>query len=300
VTRRISKEMVILITGASSGIGRYTAQKFHKEGHTVYGTSRNPEKKDSNSEKKDGSPEKKDNSSENSGNGPKGNFNMIQLDVCDPESCSKAVSYVMEKEGRIDVLVNNAGIGIAGAVELTSDDEAKSQFETNFFGAVRMCREVLPIMRNQGRGKIINVTSVAAAVPIPFQAMYSACKAALESVSQCLRMETKHYGINVTAIEFGDIKTGFTGSRKITEASQRDEVYKKTFEKSLKTMEHDEQNGPRPFKAADLVYKTALGKNSRPVIVCGFKYKAVAVLRRKLPYRFTEFSIGKIYANYIK
>ena len=278
--------MIVLITGASSGIGRYTAQKFYDKGHIVYGTSRNPEGGFFTGGDQNDSGDKT------------GSFKMIPLDICDAESCEKAVSYVIKKEGRIDVLVNNAGMGIAGPVELTSDEEAKAQFEANFFGALRMCKEVLPVMRSQGRGKIINITSAAASVPIPFQAMYSASKAALESLSQCVSMETKHYGISVSSIEFGDMKTGFTKSRKITQAAQNyDNVYKTVFEDSLKRMEQDEQNGPEPVKAAKMIYKTALKRRSRPVIVCGFKYKAIFMLRRFLPYRFSEYLIGTFYAK---
>ena len=269
--------MVVLITGASSGLGCYTAQAFRKNGHIVYGTSRNVSSVKENMQ----------------------GINFIELDVCSDASCEKAVKKVIEKEGRIDILVNNAGMGIAGALEMTSVEEAKVQFETNFFGILRMCKMVLPYMRKEKRGMIINVSSVAAVVPIPFQSMYSAGKAAVESISHALAMETKEYGIRVSAIEFGDMKTEFTKNRRITEESVTDEksgIYDKTFKKSLKTMENDERNGPVPEKAAKLILKTAMKKNPKPIIVCGGKYKAIVMMRRLLPMRISNYIIGKIYA----
>jgi len=225
---------------------------------------------------------------------------MIQLDVCDSTSCKEAVTHVLKSEGRIDVLINNAGMGIAGPAETTSDEDALLQFETNFFGAVRMSKEVLPIMRTQGHGKIINITSVAAIIPIAFQSMYSASKAALEMFSQALSMEVSDFRITVTSIEFGDMKTGFTQNRKVLDEFQESGntcVYDDMFEKSLGTMVHDEQNASLPTKEAKLIYKTALKKNPKPVIVCGFKYKLVVRLRRFLPIRFSHFLIKKVYAK---
>ena len=269
--------MIVLVTGASSGVGKFTAEEFLKKGHIVYGTSRNP--KDL-----------------------KNGVKMIELDVCDENSCKNAVKHIEEEEGRLDILVNNAGMGVAGAVEMTSDEEAKIQFETNFFGVHRMCRAVLPLMRKNNFGKILNVTSVAASVPLPFQSMYSAGKAAVEVISHALAMETKTFNISVTSLEFGDMKTGFTKNRVVTEASlkdaEMDRVYSDTFTKSIQTMEADEQNGPEPIKAAKIIVKTAMKKRSKPMIVCGLKYKLVVMLRRGFPMRFTNWIIGVIYAKH--
>lgn len=270
--------MVVLITGASSGVGKFTAQAFVKKGHIVYGTSRDPR------------PE----------NTPEG-VRMLALDVREDTSCHQAVAQVLAEQGRIDVLVNNAGMGIAGAVELTSDEEAQAQFATNFFGALNMCRAVMPAMRAQGGGRILFVSSVAACIPIPFQAMYSAGKAALEAVSHAIAMEAKLYGIKTVALEFGDMKTGFTKHRVVTEQSRQDEggaqIYTKVFQKSLATMERDEQKGPEPIKAARLIVAMATKKHPKPLVVCGFSYKLVAILRRFLPLRLSNWMIGLIYSK---
>ncbi len=266
--------MVVFITGATSGLGKYTAREFLKRGHKVYGTGRSVE-----NEEKDG-------------------INFVKLDVCSEESCMAAIAYVIGREGRIDVLVNNAGFGVAGAVEFTSDTEAKAQFETNFFGILNMYRAVLPEMRKEKAGRIINISSVAAAMPIPFQAMYSAGKAAVETVSHAASMELEPYGISFVSIEFGDMKTGFTGNRKTAEKAEDDEkVYKEVFERSIKRMERDEESGPLPDKAARLIVRAAAKKRSKPLIVCGFKYKIIVMMRRFLPIGLTNKLIKIFYAN---
>ena len=170
---------VVLITGASSGIGKVTAQHLAGLGYRVYGTSRKAENGN------------RTFSDENSN----GFIEMVNLDVCDNQSAKKAVEYVIEQEGRIDVLINNAGFGISGAIEETTEEEALAQFNTNFFGMHRMCRNVLPIMRKQKKGLIINIGSVAGQFSIPYQSMYSASKYAMESYTESLRMEVRDWGI---------------------------------------------------------------------------------------------------------
>jgi NADP-dependent 3-hydroxy acid dehydrogenase YdfG len=150
--------MIVLITGASSGIGKACFEHLSSKGFTVYGTSRK-----ANLPPEDG---------------------LIQMDVRDDESVRRCVDYIVEKEGRIDVVVNNAGIGLAGAVEETSIEEAKNIFETNFFGVHRVCRVVLPIMRRQRSGLIVNISSIMGLIALPFQAFYSATKFALEDTQK--------------------------------------------------------------------------------------------------------------------
>lgn len=276
-------QKIVLITGASQGLGLKTAEAFAKKGNRVYGTTRNKEKE-----------------------GQKRHFSLegfietISLDVTDASSCAEAVRYVIEKEGRIDILINNAGFGIAGPIELTSDEEMIAQYETNFFGAVRMCREVLPHMRSNKGGTIINISSVAASVPIPFQALYSSGKLALESVSRALALEVKKFNIKVSSIEFGDMKTEFTENRQIVKAAVEDEkterIYTDVFNRSLQTMEKDEQNGPEPDGAAMLIYKVALKKNPKPIKVHRFVYKLIVLLMRILPLRLSNYIVGKLYA----
>jgi len=193
---------VVLITGASSGIGKAAAEYLMKNGYKVYGTSRK-EQADCTYEGSSG-----------------GFIKMLKLDVCSEESIEKAVNCIMKEEGRINILINCAGFGIAGSVEDTSIDEAYKQFDTNFFGVLRMCRSILPIMRAQKKGLIINVSSIAGLISIPYQSMYSASKFAIEAATEALRCEVKPFGINVSLVEPGDTKTGFTCKREFTQGSK--------------------------------------------------------------------------------
>ena len=179
---------VVLITGASSGIGKDTALVLKNMGYTVYGAARRMDKmKDI---------EKK-------------GISILPLDVTDEESMVNCVDSILKKEGRIDVLVNNAGYGSYGAVEDVPIDEARKQLEVNLFGLARMTQLVLPTMRKQHAGKIVNISSMAGKISTPLGAWYHATKYALEGLSDCLRMETKPFGIDVILIEPGAIKTNW-------------------------------------------------------------------------------------------
>jgi short-subunit dehydrogenase len=272
---------VVLVTGASSGIGKVIAEALVKEGYRVYGTSRkandiNKDKPLSESGERDGFLE------------------MIQLDVCSEESAKNAMEHVATKEGRIDILINNAGFGIAGSVEDTSTDEAKEQFETNFFGVHRMVRHVLPVMRKQNKGLIINVSSVAGLITIPYQSMYCASKRAVEALTESLRMECAQFGIKSLLVEPGDTKTGFTGSR-IYATAARDSVYERKCKKAVETMEKDEINGDRPEIAANVIL--SILKKKRPPVrkVIGIKYKVLVFIKRLIPSRLEEFIVSRMY-----
>ncbi|HHV99521.1 MAG TPA: SDR family oxidoreductase [Clostridiaceae bacterium] len=274
---------VVFVTGASSGIGREIARAFMDEGYRVYGTTRKKALQEDEVQL-----EKSKNSS--------GFIKMIRLDVCDEESVEKAVSYVYQKEGRIDILVNNAGFGIAGSIEDTSTEEALEQFNTNFFGVHRMCRHVVPIMRKNGGGLIINISSVAAQFSIPFQAMYSASKYAVEALSEALRIETRPFGIKVSVVEPGDTKTGFTQSRQYVKGSDENSVYFDTFKKSVEKMIKDETSGPGPEVVAKAVLKIAKRKNPPIRVTVGTGYKVIVFLKRFLPVRFVQYMVSKMYS----
>jgi NAD(P)-dependent dehydrogenase (short-subunit alcohol dehydrogenase family) len=219
---RPGRRRVVLLTGASSGIGLASAQRLAAAGYQVYGTSR-------------------------SGAPVDPRVRMLAMDVTSDTAVARAVEQVVEVESRIDVLVNNAGIGIAGAVEETSIDEARAQFETNVFGPLRTCRAVLPHMRRQGAGLIVNMSSIAGLVPVPFQAFYSASKAALESITEALRMEVKPFGIEVALLEPGDFRTAFTANRVRTAAAvDPASPYRERFDRALAVMERDERGGEPP------------------------------------------------------
>jgi len=273
---------VVLVTGASSGIGREIARVFMDEGYRVYGTTRKALPENGNQL------EKPNNSS--------GFIKMLTLDVCDEESVKKAVNYVYQKEGRIDILVNNAGFGIAGSIEDTSTEEAFEQFNTNFFGVHRMCRHVLPIMRKNGGGLIINISSVAAQFSVPFQAMYSASKYAVEALSEALRIEARPFGVRVAVVEPGDTRTGFTQNRQYVKKADENSVYFNTFKKSVETMIKDETNGPGPEKIARAVLKIATKKNPPVRLTVGAGYKTIVQLKRFLPMRFVQYIVSKMYS----
>lgn len=272
-----SNNKVVLITGASSGIGQATGYALMEKGFKVYGTSRRI----------------KDENILISKNGS-GFLKIIPLDVRQEESVQAAVNYIQEREETLDILINNAGYGIAGSVEDTSTEEALKQFETNFFGVHRMCRAVLPRMREQGRGLIINISSVAGLISVPYQSMYSASKAAIESMTEALRIEVKPFGIKISIVEPGDIKTGFTAGRQYVRASDNS-VYKEKFLKAVNKMERDEQNGPPPKAVVNSILKIVTSKNPPVRIVAGFSYKILVVLKRLLPAKLVEFLVSRIY-----
>ena len=169
------------------------------------------------------------------------------MDVTDERSVADGVDRVVRAQGRMDALINNAGYGIAGAVEETSIQEAQQQFDTNFFGMFRLTKAVLPHMRERRSGLIVNMGSIGGLISIPFQSFYCASKFAIEGFTEALRMEVRGFGIRVALIEPGDHRTGFTQSRRRTKESQNEgSAYRAAFDKALGVMEKDEQNGPSP------------------------------------------------------
>ena len=257
-----------MVTGGSSGIGLAAARALRDRGLRVYVLSRHPFTE-------------------------KG-LHHICADVSDERQCAEAVQTVLHKEGDLDLLVNCAGFGISGAVEFTELTEAKKQMEVNFFGCVNMTKAALPYMRQRGNGRIVNISSVAAPAAIPFQAYYSASKAAINAWTAALANELRPCGVTVTAVQPGDIKTGFTAAREKSIAG--DEAYGGRISKSVAKMERDEQNGMDPAKAGAYIAKIALKKHPKPVYTIGFGYKAICVLLKLLPSRLANWAIGLLYA----
>jgi short-subunit dehydrogenase len=218
------------------------------------------------------------------------------MDVCDDDSVRRTVDFVLKREGRIDVVVNNAGVGLAGAVEDTSVEEARAIFETNFFGVLRVCRAVLPALREQGSGRIVNISSLAGLVTIPFVGFYSASKYALESMTDALRMEVEPYGVRVILVEPGDFKTGFTESRIYAADSGEGSPYRERCERAVGVMERDERNGADPRQLAELLAKIIA--HPSPGIrypVGGFVERFGVALRRVLPASVLEKAIRALY-----
>ena len=260
---------VAVVTGGSSGIGLCTAEALRDLGCTVYELSRR----------------------EFSDNG----IRHISVDVTDEAAVASSIGQIIAEQKNIHILVNCAGFGISGAVELTELSDAKRQFDVNFFGMVNVNKAVLPYMRLGGGGRIVNISSVAAVAHIPFQTYYSASKAAIESYTCALANEVKPFGITVTCAQPGDIRTGFTAARKKNIAG--DDIYCGRISRSVAGMEKDEQNGMSPQAAGAYIAKLALKKNVKPIYTVGFGYKCLSALCKFLPCRLRNWIVGMLYAR---
>ncbi|MFT7685210.1 MAG: short-subunit dehydrogenase [Candidatus Azotimanducaceae bacterium] len=261
----MNRQKVILITGASSGFGKAFAQKFASKGYKVFGTSRNADYTEKNG------------------------VVMIPMNVTDNSSIEHAIAFIKSEAGFLDILVNNAGYGISGSVEDTTIEEAKALFDTNFFGAHRVCRAAIPIMRDQNSGHIINIGSLGGVISIPFQAFYSATKSAFASLSDGLSMELQPYGIKVTRIEPGDYATGFTAARIMVKESGSQSVYNERCKKAISIMEHDEENGADCKQLAEKVLKIAETNKPRLVYREGmFIQKSLVSILNYLPNRLVQ------------
>ena len=260
---------IAIVTGGSSGIGKASALMLCENGYTVYEFSRRGENY--------------------------GSISHITADVTNPASIAAAAAKVIEKEGRIDLLVNNAGFGISGAAELTDTKDSHAQLELNVFGTDNVTRAVLPHMRAHGGGRIVCMSSIAGIVPIPFQLWYSVSKAAIIAYVLALQNEVKPFNISVCAIMPGDIASGFTDARKKSGAG--DDVYAGRIKRSVDVMEHDERTGMSPEFAGKFVAKYALKKSSRPLVAMGAAYKGAAALVKLLPRQTSNWLVGKIYAK---
>ena len=261
---------VAIVTGGSSGIGLCASRSLRDAGCTVYELSRRE-------------PE------------PLPGVTHIKADVTDRAQVAAAVQQVLGREGRVDILVSNAGYGISGAVEFTSPEDAKKQLDVNFFGMVNMVTEVLPIMRQQRGGRIVAVSSVAGILPIPFQTYYSVSKAAINSFAMALANEVKPFGIGVCAVMPGDIKTGFTAARE--KLHEDGGAYAGRIERSVRTMEKDEQGGMSPEAAGRFLCRVATGKRVHPLYIIGGKYKLFGLLTHLLPASLINFILGLLYAS---
>lgn len=249
---------VALVTGASSGIGEATAERLAAAGYRVYGTSRRGAQ---------------------AGQRP---FEMLPLDVTSDESVEAAVSHVIQREGRIDLLVNNAGFGVAPAgAEESSLDQARSIFDTNFFGLIRMTRAVVPHMRRQGSGRIINIGSVLGFVPMPYGALYAATKHAVEGYSESLDHELRTRGIRVSVIEPAYTKTPFDAN--LMEPDAKLEEYREAREGVNKRVAEVMATAEPPSIVAETVLKAANAAQPKVRYAAGKLAKRLQFLRRFAP-----------------
>jgi short-subunit dehydrogenase len=263
---------VVLVTGASSGIGKSIATYLHEKGYKVFGTSRNPKNLENFS------------------------FELIPLDVLKVETIEKAVAYIIKKEGRLDVLINNAGMGITGPIEDTPTDEMRAVFNTNLFGAIDVMKAVLPQMRLQKHGMILNVTSIAGYMGLPFRGLYSASKGALELVTESISMEVKSFGINVVNIAPGDFATNIAAGRYHTPIFENS-AYKENYQANLDLMNAHVNGGMNPLEMAKAVYDVINKENPKiHYKVGGFMEKFSIVLKRVLPDKMYQ----KILMNHYK
>lgn len=262
--------MVILITGVTSGFGRAVARRLVSKGHKVYGTSRSKE-------------------------GAMDGFVCIKADSSSEEDVKTAVSYILEKEGRIDVLVNNAGMGIAGPLEFCSWEDCAKQMDVNFMGAVRYVQAVLPSMRVRKKGHIICISSIGGRVGLPYQAMYSASKFAIEGMCEALRLEVRQFGIKVTTVAPGDFHTGFTAGRKAVRIDESFSSYS-NYRRCLEVIEQNEIHGLDPERLAKAVANIV--ESASPVcirMVATFTQKLSVVARAILPRRLFAWVMKTYY-----
>lgn len=276
-------KQVVLITGASSGIGLAIADYLMHKGFLVYGTARRPEVSVD------------DIVAQNQESG--GSIRMLAVDVCDEGSVQTAINLVISREGQLDILISNAGTGIAGSIEDASNQEAFMQFDINFFGSLRVIKAALPHMRKRGQGLIIAMSSVAGVIPIPYQGHYSSSKFALEGLIEALRHEIKPFGIRACLVEPGDTKTEFTSRRVIASNATEQSPYYSRFSKSLARMEQDEQNGAPPLAVAKTVYRVIKRKKPPIRVAVGFQYKLILFLKKILPSGLCEKIVTLLYSS---
>ena len=255
---------VVLITGGSSGIGKATGIYLKNKGFVVYGTTRNLKKyPDFN------------------------HFPLLELDVKEEQSISTAIQTLIKAEGRIDVLINNAGVGITGPVEETPIPEIEKAFDTNLNGPIRMIQAVLPEMRKHESGLIINITSIAGYMGLPYRGIYSATKGALELVTEALRMEAKEFGIKITNLAPGDFATNIAAGRYHSPVLEGSPY--KAYGRTLDLINEDVSNASNPIKVAEKIVKIINTPNPKVHYKVGsFMQKFSIVLKKLLPDKLYE------------
>ena len=266
-------EKVVLITGATSGIGKATAIHLTTKGYIVFGTYRSEV--------------------------PEGNFDFtfLKMDVRDEISIQKAVDHIIEKTGKIDVLINNAGLGTLGSLEDTNLEEARAVFETNVFGVHAMCRKVLPIMRAQNHGTILNITSIAGQVALPYRGIYNTTKFAIEGFSEALSMEVKPFNIKVIILRPGDYKTNIDNNRKIAEkALDQSSAYYESFNRANFLIKKEINVAWTPDKIAQDIERILRKKHPKLHYTSApFIQKLSITLHWMLPSRFFERMVSRFY-----
>jgi short-subunit dehydrogenase len=262
------KSKIAIVTGASSGIGEAAAELLAKSGYKVYGTSRK------------------------GAQGAQRSYQMIALDVNSEASIDAAIKEIINIEGRIDLVVNNAGFGVApGGAEESTIEQTKMIFDTNFFGTVRMVRAVVPYMRKQGEGRIINIGSILGLIPAPYMATYAATKHAVEGFSESLDHELRTRGIRVSVVEPGYTNTQFEANT--LEVDAKLDEYSIARKALAKIMKVAVAAGDDPKVVAEVVLKAATAKNPKLRYAAGKLSRQLSFLRRFAPAALVDMGVRK-------
>ncbi len=261
---------VILVTGASSGIGKAVATYLSKQHYIVYGASRTAR--------------------------PSDDFETIRMDVTDREMVRSAIDEIYKKEGRIDGVLNNAGIGSVGAFENVDQEDFQKVFDINVHGTINVCQAVLPIMREQGSGHLINISSIGSVMGLPFRSIYCSSKAAVDIITETIRLEVNRFGIEVCLVHPGDVRTEI-GQRRVISAPEDDKVYGNQFRRTFEELERDVEKGLSPEVFGPVVDKILKSRKvNRNYYVGYFTQKLGMRLKKVLP----DFLFEKIIMSYYK
>lgn len=259
---------IIVITGSSSGIGETLANHFVKKGHTVYGLSRSRQDKIS--------------------------FNHIATDVTNKENVFQSIQQVINEAGRIDVLINNAGVGMLGAIEDVTKEDVDKLLNVNLLGTIYTMQAVLPLMRLQKSGCILNVSSIASNHGLPFRGFYSASKSAVDRITESVRLENRKTGIEITTLNFGDIKTSIAESRIQSTVSN---FYKSNYDKLIETIDEEVEHGMRPEKLIPVIERLIHKKNLKPHYHIGKRMQVFSITLKRI---IGQRKFEQLLANYSK
>ncbi len=265
---------VVLVTGGSSGIGKSICLYLHEKGYTVYGTSRNPERYQHELP-----------------------FKLVALDVLDESTITPALKTIIDAEGVLDVLINNAGVGMLGSIEDSLVEEVKEIFETNVYGVLRMTQVVLPYMRERETGLIINISSIAGYMGLPYRGIYSATKASVHMITEAMRMELKPYGVKACVVDPGDFATNISGNRRVAKAGRAGSVYVAETNRIEAMINEEVSHSPDPVKMGIAIEKIIQSNNPDVNYLVGKPLQKLSILaRRLLPKKWFE----KIISNHYK
>jgi short-subunit dehydrogenase len=256
--------MVVLITGTSSGLGKALAELLATKGYKIWGTMRKlpPHLQF--------------------------NYKVIEMDVCNHDSIREGIAQIIQKEGKIDYLINNAGVGLAAPLELAGWEKIQVLYQTNVFGLVQTIQEVLPFMRKSGFGRIINISSIGSEVSLPFRGLYCSTKSAVNRITESLRMEVRDFNFQATSILAGDMATSINENR-LTEIHRVDEIYQEDFGKVHKHINSEVEKGVTPEIAARQIFKIIQKEKWSSDYAIGHRMQKISLLlRRFLPKKWFE------------